>query len=219
MELEERELPLFPLGAVVLFPEMALPLQVFEERYKQMISDIRKGDSTFGVVLIQEGYEVGESAVPHMVGTTARIQRLGYQDDGRILLESVGDRRFHIQTTSKERPYLVGHVQLLEPEEGTTVSDEFLAQQVGQAYGEYMRALISLQGGWSRTVSTPNDAAMLSYVVGATLQIHPLIKQQLLEAPTPIDRLQAELPLLRQSTVRLKERLQQQNGPGHFSHN
>ena len=218
MAQEERELPLFPLGAVVLFPEMALSLQVFEERYKRMLSDIREGDSTFGVVLIQEGQEVGEPATPHVVGTTARIRRLGYQDDGRIIVEAVGDRRFLIQETLRERPYIVARVELLELEEGTPVADT-LMQQVGQAYEEYMRALMALQGGWTSSVKTPHNAAMLSYIVGAALQVHPLIKQQLLEAPTPTDRLRAELPLLQQSTVRLKERWQQQDGPARFSSN
>ena len=215
---EERELPLFPLGAVVLFPEMILPLQVFEERYKRMVADIQERDFTFGVVLIQEGQEVGAPATPHLVGTTARIRRLDYQDDGRIMLEALGDRRFFIHETLGERPYMVARVELLELEEGPPAADS-LMQQVGQAYEEYMRALMAVQGGWTGSVKTPHNAAMLSYIVGAALQVHPLMKQQLLEAPTPTDRLQAELPLLQQSTVRLKERWEQREGPGRFSRN
>ncbi len=46
----ERELPLFPLGGTVLFPGMNLPLQIFENRYLQMMADITQDDSRFGVV-------------------------------------------------------------------------------------------------------------------------------------------------------------------------
>ena len=60
---EIRDLPLFPLGTV-LFPGMQLPLQLFEPRYLQMFGDIARQDSRFGVVLIKEGVEVGEPAVP-----------------------------------------------------------------------------------------------------------------------------------------------------------
>ena len=49
-----RSLPLFPLNTV-LFPNAQLPLQIFEERYKRMLSDIMDSDSMFGVALIREG--------------------------------------------------------------------------------------------------------------------------------------------------------------------
>jgi len=47
---EQQDLPLFPLGEVVLFPGMALPLHVFEERYKQMIGRCLEAHEGFGVV-------------------------------------------------------------------------------------------------------------------------------------------------------------------------
>ena len=69
---EARWLPLFPLNTV-LFPSEALPLQIFEERYKQMMQDCLDSDSKFGVVLIKSGSEVGEPAIPHSMGTVAHI--------------------------------------------------------------------------------------------------------------------------------------------------
>ena len=65
-------LPLFPLNTV-LFPNMVLPLHVFEERYKLMINTCLAQDKPFGVVLIYSGTEAGGPAVPHSVGTVARI--------------------------------------------------------------------------------------------------------------------------------------------------
>ena len=57
---KQRELPLFPLNTV-LFPGMALPLHIFEERYKLMIKQRLQEEGTFGVVLIREGNEVGDA--------------------------------------------------------------------------------------------------------------------------------------------------------------
>ena len=51
-------LPMFPLGSV-LFPELGLPLRVFEPRYRQMVVDCLDTDRSFGVVLIERGSEVG----------------------------------------------------------------------------------------------------------------------------------------------------------------
>ena len=50
------DLPLFPLH-VVLFPDMPLPLHVFEPRYREMILRCREEKSPFGITLIQSGGE------------------------------------------------------------------------------------------------------------------------------------------------------------------
>ena len=60
----ERILPLFPLNSV-LFPGESIPLQIFEDRYKQMLKDCLNADSRFGIVLIKSGREVGSPAEPH----------------------------------------------------------------------------------------------------------------------------------------------------------
>jgi len=49
-ELSVRELPLFPLPEVVLFPQEYLPLHIFESRYRAMLQSVLKSDSRFGVV-------------------------------------------------------------------------------------------------------------------------------------------------------------------------
>jgi Lon protease-like protein len=67
-------LRLFPLQTV-LFPGMRMPLHIFEERYKLMIRECIEQDAPFGVLLIRDGAEVGAGAVPHNVGTTARISQ------------------------------------------------------------------------------------------------------------------------------------------------
>ena len=86
-------LALFPLNTV-LFPGMPLPLHIFEERYKIMIGRCIDEDRPFGVVLIQSGTEVGNPAVPHVVGTTALIAAVKRLEDGRMNLIAVGQERF-----------------------------------------------------------------------------------------------------------------------------
>ena len=68
---ETHYLRLFPLQAVVLFPQMELPLVVFEPRYVQLTQECTDADEPFGVVLLKEGLEVGENdADPFKIGTT-----------------------------------------------------------------------------------------------------------------------------------------------------
>ena len=49
-ELSVRELPLFPLPEVVLFPQEVLPLHIFESRYRIMLQSVLETDSMFGVI-------------------------------------------------------------------------------------------------------------------------------------------------------------------------
>ena len=83
-------LPLFPLNTV-LFPGMVLPLHIFEERYKLMMNRCLEQERPFGVVLIREGAEVGEQAVPYDVGTTSVIAGVTRYDDGRMNIVSLGN--------------------------------------------------------------------------------------------------------------------------------
>ena len=69
------ELPLFPLNTV-LFPGATLPLHIFEDRYKEMISQCIEEHRPFGVLLIRKGREAGDLAEPFEIGTTAHIARV-----------------------------------------------------------------------------------------------------------------------------------------------
>ncbi|HEX8804147.1 MAG TPA: LON peptidase substrate-binding domain-containing protein [Acidimicrobiales bacterium] len=97
-------LPMFPLGTVLL-PGMALPLHVFEPRYRQLVRDCLAGDREFGVVLIARGPEVGGGDVRTDVGTVARIVRVEELEDGRSLLVAVGVRRIRVGRWLDDDPY------------------------------------------------------------------------------------------------------------------
>src|SRR5258708_12127045 len=81
---KQQELPLFPLSNTVLFPGMALPLHIFEERYKLMITECIRDSRPFAVVLIPSAHEVGPDATIHTVGTTAHISQVENLNDGRV---------------------------------------------------------------------------------------------------------------------------------------
>src|ERR1700737_2161793 len=86
-------LPLFLLRSV-LFPHMPMSLHVFEDRYQEMMRDCLGAGSSFGVVAIREGKEVGGDAVPCAVGTLARIVHVERLSDGRMNLLITGASGF-----------------------------------------------------------------------------------------------------------------------------
>jgi len=121
------DLPLFPLNTV-LCPGIALPLHVFEDRYRALVRHCLETTSPFGVVLIREGREVGSGAISFSgIGTIAEIRDAGRLDDGRFDLLVVGTRRFGIRKVLDGRgPYLVADVAILDE----TVDDAGIAQQL-----------------------------------------------------------------------------------------
>ncbi|MCB0833305.1 MAG: LON peptidase substrate-binding domain-containing protein [Bacteroidetes bacterium] len=104
---ERLSLPLFPLG-VVLFPDMPLPLHIFEERYKLMIGECIQAEKPFGVV-----YYTGENF--YRVGCTGMIRKVVETfDDGRMNILAEGVERFIIHQIDSTRPYLLGQVEMAD---------------------------------------------------------------------------------------------------------
>src|SRR5271165_5275733 len=84
-----RLIPLFPLR-VVVFPRTSLPLHIFEERYKEMVSDAIRDNSEFGVVLATDEGIVN-------AGCTVSVEKvLHMHPDGRMDIVTSGRRRFEI---------------------------------------------------------------------------------------------------------------------------
>jgi Lon protease-like protein len=103
------KIPLFPLE-VVLFPEAALPLHIFEDRYKEMINVCLTEKVGFGVVCAQrEGLAV--------VGCTAEIIRvLERYPDGRMDILCQGSKRFEIENLDNTLSFLQAEVDFFGDE-------------------------------------------------------------------------------------------------------
>ncbi len=136
------EIPLFPLRSV-LCPGLTLPLHIFEERYRLMISRCIDRGEPFGVVLIREGRDVGPlTGEVAAIGTTAAIRRVGTYPDGRLDILSVGQQRFRLESVDNvSEPYLVGQVSLLDEPTGPEPEARALAQRVGGRFLEYLELL------------------------------------------------------------------------------
>ncbi len=212
----ERELPLFPLGGTVLFPGMNLPLQIFEDRYLQMMTDISQDDSRFGVVLIKEGKEVGEPATPYDVGTIAQVVQREDSPDGRIILVAEGQERFRTLSIVQQRPYIIARVELLPAEEPKGMQ---VAQQVREKYMDYARLLAGMSNEWMSEVRVPEESAELSYLVAQSLDANMMVKQGLLEMDTAEERLAAEVEIIDLTIEHVRQRVRREGPSQRFSAN
>ncbi|MFQ6020060.1 MAG: LON peptidase substrate-binding domain-containing protein [Dehalococcoidia bacterium] len=199
------EIPIFPLNAV-LFPGAVLPLHIFEERYKLMISHCLEGDGLFGAVLIRVGSEVGEPAQPFSVGTTARIVHVQKLADARMNIVSVGDQRFRILKLVRTEPYLVARVEMLECEgDGGSLAE--LADTTASLFAEYYRLFLALSGQWTRTIGMPQEAATVADFVASRLSLSLWAKQRLLETLSVRRRLETEVTILSETIRDLTRRV------------
>jgi hypothetical protein len=190
-------LPIFPL-ATVLYPGLVLPLQVFEDRYLQLVRDLENlpaEQRRFGVVALRHGKEVGQpcdSSSLHEFGCVANVREIELVDDGRVALVTSGGPRFRLGPLDHTRAYLRAEVELLDEPAG---SGEALgeAATVARLFAEYRLALTGSPG----ELDFVDDPELVSYVVAAAAVLDLAEKQALLEAPTTSRRLKLEVGLLR----------------------
>ncbi|MCC7353680.1 MAG: LON peptidase substrate-binding domain-containing protein [Anaerolineae bacterium] len=197
-------LPLFPLN-VVLFPGMVLPLHIFEDRYRLMIGRCLDESRPFGVLLIREGKEVGETAVPYEVGTTARITRVERLDDGRMNITTVGVERFRVRRFREGEPYLQGEIVPLPNLEGETPQAVYQAEVVRPLVSDYVGLLAKAAGLQLGLVDNlPEDPAALAFLTAIALQIPIHEKQELLATQSIASLLAEERGILRREDKLLR---------------
>lgn len=203
-------IPLFPLDSV-LFPDALMPLHVFEPRYRLLVQRCLERSAPFGIVLIQDGEEVGPGAVPHRVGTLAEIVAHAPLPDGRSLITVQGGRRFEIGAVIDDvEPYLLGHVRYLEDEPED--SARALADTVAESYADYVVGIVAATAGARRELPAVDEIqggspCDVSFRVAAGLAIEDDERQMLLEAASARDRLTREREILSRECALISEML------------
>ena len=175
-------IPLFPLPGVALFPDLPLPLHIFEPRYRAMLQDALAGSRFIGIVQVQPGQE-GDPTPIFSIGCAGRIEGVAELAGGRSNIVLRGVARFHIDEELPEgRPYRVARVSpLIERvlnEEALTESLARVLHEIGQI-DEGMSLL-------ARTDEAPK--ALVVNMLAQLLPLGDLERQSLIEAPTIDDR-------------------------------
>jgi Lon protease-like protein len=201
-------LPLFPLGTV-LYPGLVLPLHIFEDRYRQLVSELQAGPEPrqLGIIAIREGRETGEAGVSSLyeVGCTATLEQVEEYEDGRFDLVTVGEQRFRLAGLDDSRPYLQGSVEFLAEDTGDEAAAALAVAAVQQAFHGYLNALAERGGTRITVAELPDEPVLLSYVVAASVIVDLPAKQALLAEPDAERRLTAERALLARETSVLRK--------------
>jgi ATP-dependent Lon protease len=186
-----RELPLFPLPEVVLFPGRPLPLHIFEFRYRIMMNTILESDRRFGVLMWDQ-----MNGKPAEVGCCAEIIQFERLRDDRMKILTLGQQRFRVLEYVREKPYRVGLVEWIEdqPPEKDLMP---LAQEVGQLLQDVVRLSAKLTGQEIELPDTMPDLPIeLSYWIAGNLYGVAEEQQTLLEMQDTEARLDREAEIL-----------------------
>jgi hypothetical protein len=179
---------MFPLQTV-LFPGVAMPLHVFEPRYRALTRHCLDGDRRFGVVLIERGSEVGGGDVRVSVGTCAHVVEAAELDDGRWLLMVVGAERIAVHRWLSDNPYPRAEVGVLvDAPAGPNAPDQ------RDTVVRILRRALALKAELGEaaapaTVELDPDPAVAAYQAAALAPLGALDRQRLLEQEGPDRRL------------------------------
>jgi Lon protease-like protein len=183
-----REFPLFPLGLVAL-PGELIPLHIFEERYKTMMSQCLEQESEFGIVwLSDDGLRD--------IGCACEIDRvLERMEDGRMNLLARGTRPFRVLERQGHLPYPAGVIQFVE--DRGDVPDPELEASARAAYADLVKRATD------REPESEELDQMGAYDMAATVDFGLDAKQGLLDLRSENARLRLVTRLFRAATKRL----------------
>jgi Lon protease-like protein len=198
-----RELPLFPLP-LVLFPNMMVPLHIFEERYKEMIDTCLDRGGRFGIVLVTDVEEATHAVQTARIGCTARIVRVERLAEGRMNIEIVGEERFRILDAHENLVYRTGVVEPYADEPLPPDRLKELTGEVKELLTTFLNLHLRRMGRRAAQFELPSDAGLLSFTASCVLPIDTTGKQALLEYTDTALRLGAARDILEAEVERLQ---------------
>lgn len=188
MNAEVRELPLFPLRAV-LFPGGPLPLRIFEPRYLDMVSRCLREQSGFAVVQIGEGEEAAGAVSFAATGTEARIVDFDRLDDGLLGIRCLGLERVRVVEAWRD-PDGLNRGRVMD-----IAADPVVPVPAEQAWlGEVVRQVLAEAGEAYAQLPVHEDAGWIGNRLAEMLPLSLADKQLLLEMTDPLERLDALEP-------------------------
>lgn len=186
-----RELPIFPLPEVVLFPGRPLPLHIFEFRYRIMMNTILDTDRRFGVLM----WDPVEGK-PATIGCCTEILQYQRLPDDRMKIWTLGQQRFRVLEYVREKPYRVGLVEWIE-DHPTDRELREISVHVEQMLRDIVHLSAKLTGQEIELPTNIPDLPLeLSYWVASNLHGAALEQQSLLEMQDTAARLEREVEIL-----------------------
>ena len=188
-------IPIFPLPNVVLFPNVFLPLHIFEPRYRAMVADSLDGDRIIGMTLLQPGFETAYEGRPgvYPIGCAGVVTHAERLPDGRYNIVLRGIEKFRIDDEDGGRSYRMAHVTAL-PEVSSADERRLLGQQRNRLEA-VLAAAMERRGAEPRFPPAIPDEDLVN-ALSQYLDLQPIERQALLECEGILARCHSLIELL-----------------------
>jgi len=194
-------LPIFPLPNVVLFPNVFLPLHIFEPRYREMVADALAGDRIIGIVLLRPGWEPEYEGRPpvYSIGCAGVVTNAERLPDGRYNIVLQGLEKFRVVDEDASRSYRIAQVEGI-PESNTGAADR---ESMREARRRLESILVPRSSGHGTDPTLPPAMADEDLVnaLAQYLELEAVEKQALLERDGLLDRCRSLIDLLEMKVI------------------
>ena len=189
------EIPIFPLPNVVLFPQVGLPLHIFEPRYREMVAEALAGDRLIGMVLLRPGFESEYQNRPpiYPVGCAGLITHAEPLPDGRYNIVLQGLEKFRVHAEQDGRSFRKALVEPLA--DAVDTRDAARLRDARQRLEALVAPLVERAGADMHVPASIPDVEIIN-ALAQYLPLEPLEKQALLERDGPLARGQSLVELL-----------------------
>jgi Lon protease-like protein len=184
----------------VLFPNVFLPLHIFEPRYRAMVADALRGDRIIGMTLLRPGFEANYDGRPpvYSVGCAGLITHSEALADGRFNIVLRGMEKFRITGEDDSRPYRLAHIEGVP--ELLSEHDRNEVRQRRQRLEAVLAATIERAAGEPRFPPAVPDEDLVN-ALAQYLPLEPLERQALLERDGIAERCRGLIELLEMHTL------------------
>jgi Lon protease-like protein len=197
MDRPSFSIPIFPLPSVVLFPNVFLPLHIFEPRYRQMFAEALAGDRMVGMVLLRPGYEADYEGRPsiYATGCSGLITHSERLDDGRYNVVLRGIEKFTVNAEEEPAAGRLYRSALITPvDETVRDSDRDRLRHERKRLEALLAPLLA--NGLERHLPPAMPDEDLINALAQYLEFDPIEKLALLERQGAIARCQSMVELL-----------------------
>ena len=189
------DLPVFTLHTV-LYPGQRLHLQVFEDRYLQMMEDVLPR-GPFAIAAIRHGQEVGGPADPFRVGVSVTVDDYTFEENGTYELDVVADERIRLVSLVGTEPYTVWRTELFP--DGGGLSDDDLDAAIA-AWARF----VDVAGAMPEVEFIADDPVTASYALASAVPALIPERQAFLEIAGAGQRVRRVREALRKETALLR---------------
>lgn len=201
-----KQLPIFPLP-VVLMPSELMPLHIFEERYRQMITDAELQTNLFGLSFFDPQESIAEKPDVETIGCVAEINDVQKLPDGRSNILTVGLIRYRIvEYVQTDEPYLIAKVEFFEDFKDDEELVKPLADKVFKLFNRVAKAAHKVSGQRGEFPEIPQaEPEQLSFLITSAFNLENELKYKMLETRSTIERLEYMKEILVKAVKKIED--------------